>query len=61
MVFQDRVSLCNRALAVLDSICRPGWPETQRDLPAFAFQVLRFKVMRHKAQLMVATLKRENI
>jgi len=25
--------LCNRVLAVLDLICRPGWPRTHRDLP----------------------------
>lgn len=33
------------ALTVLElTICRPGWPLTRRDPPAFAFWVLRLKV-----------------
>ena len=31
------------ALAVLDSLCRPGWPWTHRDRPASASQVLELK------------------
>jgi hypothetical protein len=27
-----------------NKFCRPGWPQTHRDLPASAFQVLRLKV-----------------
>jgi hypothetical protein len=38
--FQDRVSLYNRALDVLDLICRQGWLCFHRDLPASASQVL---------------------
>ena len=36
-LFQDRASLCN-------SLCRPGWPRTHRDLAASASRVLRLKV-----------------
>ena len=32
------------ALAVLDSLCRPGWPQTHRYSPASASQVLKLKV-----------------
>jgi hypothetical protein len=35
-VFQDKVSLYNRALAVLDLLCRLGWPQTYWDPPASA-------------------------
>jgi hypothetical protein len=42
--FRDMVSLYNRALAVLDSLCRPGWHQTNRALPASASQVLGLKV-----------------
>ncbi|GAB1297353.1 Collectin-11 [Apodemus speciosus] len=30
-------SLCTRVLAVLDLFCRPGWPQTHRDMPLFCF------------------------
>jgi hypothetical protein len=43
-VFQDKVSLCSRALAVLDSICRPDWPRIHRDPSASASLVLGLKV-----------------
>jgi hypothetical protein len=39
--------LCNRALAVLESICRLGWPQTHRYLPASASSVLGFKSLCH--------------
>ena len=41
-LFQDMVSLCNSALAVLDSLCRPGLA-SNRDLPASASQALGLK------------------
>ena len=31
-------------LAVMDSLCRPGWPQIHRDPPAYASQVLGSKV-----------------
>ena len=30
LFFQDWVSLCNRALAILDSLYRPGWPQNSQ-------------------------------
>lgn len=36
----DRVSLCNKAQVVLDSLCRPDWLQTRRHQPAFASGVL---------------------
>lgn len=36
--FLGRISLCNRDLAILDLICRPGWAWILRDLLASASQ-----------------------
>ena len=42
--------LCT-VLAVLNSLCRPGWPQTHRDLPASASRVLRQRKAKHMLRL----------
>jgi hypothetical protein len=44
------------ALAVLNSLCRPGWPPTYRDLPASASQVLRLKARATTALLKLSLI-----
>lgn len=47
--FRDRVSLV--ALAVLDCLCKPGWPKTHPEPPASAHLGAGIKGLRHHNQL----------
>ena len=38
-----RLSLGNMSRLAWNSVCRPSWPQTHRDLPASISQVLRLK------------------
>ena len=48
--FKDRV-FCSFAACLGTSSCRPGWPQTHRDLPTSASQVLGLKVCTSTARL----------
>ena len=42
-VFENRLFVCVQSWLSWNSLCRPGWPLTHRDLLASAFQVLGLK------------------
>ena len=52
--FQDKVSLCS-----FDLGCRPGWPQTHRDPPVSAFQVLGLKACVSTAQFLLFVFENE--
>ena len=57
--FQDKL-LCSFGACSGTSSCKPGWPQTHRDPPVSAFQVLELKVCSSTTQLggVVAFLRR---
>ena len=58
LVFWDRVSLCNSPSFPGTSSCRPGWPQTHRDLPASASWVLGLKMCATTTQLKLLLIDR---
>jgi hypothetical protein len=57
-LFGGEVSLCHLDLPG-NLLCKPGWPQTHRDAPASASQVLELKVCVTTIQLSVVLFKLE--
>ena len=51
LLFFVSVCVCCVVLSCPGTLCKPGWPQTHRDLPASASQVLGLKVCTTIARL----------